>query len=292
MRDAVLWKRLVLSNDVANAEEIWPQLYHNLIRATQLVDTRPRVEAEDNGTPIDWPRYAGITVPFPLFWIEGLTDQGLVFGGLLVTREADGIPLPLGSDRPPDASHATVIHALFDTPSRRGPSYLGGNIIWMDKNTQPVIRNNDIVMTTGIPRMIANKEVALRASQMLQRITASVLDTLMVLSCKNVALSPRRQTDTAAVREATRRNGGHPAGYRYHVLVVRPPGARSDAPPQDIGNMPRHICRGHFSEYGPEFGKGLLFGKYAGRFYVPPHIKGDAKNGIVEKDYAVADRAG
>lgn len=51
--------------------------------------------------------------------------------------------------------------------------------------------------------------------------------------------------------------------------------------------MPRHVCRGHFAEYGPEFSKGLLFGKYAGRFFIPPHLKGDKKNGIVEKDYAI-----
>ena len=52
--------------------------------------------------------------------------------------------------------------------------------------------------------------------------------------------------------------------------------------------MPRHVCRGHFAEYGPQFGKGLLFGRYAGRFFIPPHLRGDEKNGIVEKDYAVA----
>ena len=48
--------------------------------------------------------------------------------------------------------------------------------------------------------------------------------------------------------------------------------------------MPRHVCRGHFAEYGPQFGKGLLFGKHAGRFFVPPHLKGKKEYGVVEKD--------
>jgi hypothetical protein len=53
----------------------------------------------------------------------------------------------------------------------------------------------------------------------------------------------------------------------------------------EVGVMPVHSCRGHFSEYGPEFGKGLLFGKYEGRFWVPPHMKGRRGNGTVYKEY-------
>jgi hypothetical protein len=48
-----------------------------------------------------------------------------------------------------------------------------------------------------------------------------------------------------------------------------------------------HIVRGHFREYGPEFGKGLLFGKYAGRFWVAAHTSGSPESGVVVKDYEV-----
>ena len=35
--------------------------------------------------------------------------------------------------------------------------------------------------------------------------------------------------------------------------------------------------------------RGLLFGKYAGRYLIPPCAKGDKKNGVVEKDYKIPD---
>jgi hypothetical protein len=115
------------------------------------------------------------------------------------------------------------------------------------------------------------------------------IDLLVILGCKNVSLDPR-DNDPKQVARAIKRHGDNAGKYRYHVLVVRPPGARSDSPAQEVGTMPRHVCRGHFSEYGPEFGKGLLFGKYAGRFYIPPHLKGKIENGEVAKDYAIAAR--
>ena len=45
-----------------------------------------------------------------------------------------------------------------------------------------------------------------------------------------------------------------------------------------------HICRGHFVTYTP---KHPLFGKYVGTFWKPDHVRGNAKNGIVLKDYKV-----
>jgi hypothetical protein len=48
-----------------------------------------------------------------------------------------------------------------------------------------------------------------------------------------------------------------------------------------------HIVRGHFREYGPEFDKGLLFGKYAGRYWVASHFKGSSEVGQVDKEYKV-----
>lgn len=120
----------------------------------------------------------------------------------------------------------------------------------------------------------------------------AVLTVLSLLACKNVGL---RSVDVPERSKfASKRHGGIPSpAYRYHVLVVKPPGARSDHPGEEIGSMPYHTCRGHHAEYGPEFKhadgtpKGLLFGKFAGRFYIPQTMKGDKKNGVVEKDYEV-----
>jgi hypothetical protein len=75
---------------------------------------------------------------------------------------------------------------------------------------------------------------------------------------KTLKVSPIRRTPTSAVH----------AHARAHVK-------RS------------HLCRGHFAEYGPKYGKGLLFGKHAGRFWVPPVVKGSPEAGQVDKTYNV-----
>lgn len=108
-----------------------------------------------------------------------------------------------------------------------------------------------------------------------------------LLHCKNVSEElnylPRQQ---ARARE--RRNL---APIVWKTLVVEPLGkarARSDPDNSDDDTHKRrlHLCRGHFAEYGIN-GKGKLFGKHSGRFWIPPVVKGTASSGVVVKDYKV-----
>lgn len=46
-----------------------------------------------------------------------------------------------------------------------------------------------------------------------------------------------------------------------------------------------HICRGHFANYSEEK---PLFGKYAGQFWKPSHVRGSIEQGAVVKDYQVS----
>jgi hypothetical protein len=41
---------------------------------------------------------------------------------------------------------------------------------------------------------------------------------------------------------------------------------------------------GHFARYGVD-GRGLLFGKYAGRFWIPQHARGKKELGVNVNDY-------
>jgi hypothetical protein len=50
-----------------------------------------------------------------------------------------------------------------------------------------------------------------------------------------------------------------------------------------------HICRGHFMHYTEER---PLFGKYAGTFYCPDHVRGHVDAGRVEKEYVVRPGSG
>lgn len=44
------------------------------------------------------------------------------------------------------------------------------------------------------------------------------------------------------------------------------------------------FCRGHFSTYTEDR---PLFGKVSGTFWVPSHVRGSAKQGVVVSDYNV-----
>jgi hypothetical protein len=51
--------------------------------------------------------------------------------------------------------------------------------------------------------------------------------------------------------------------------------------------VPLHAVRGHFARYGPEYGRKLLFGKYAGRFWIQPHVRGTESLGTREHKYNI-----
>lgn len=49
---------------------------------------------------------------------------------------------------------------------------------------------------------------------------------------------------------------------------------------------PLHQVRGHFATYG-ENGRGKLFGKYSGRYFIPAHVRGSREHGEVTQRYTV-----
>lgn len=103
------------------------------------------------------------------------------------------------------------------------------------------------------------------------------------MHCKNVKVEeqlPSRQIRRAAERK------GDPI-ERYIVLDIMPMREvlRTEGRSESVGlQRALHICRGHFSTYTEER---PLFGKYAGRFWIPSHVRGSADAGKIEKDYRV-----
>lgn len=53
-----------------------------------------------------------------------------------------------------------------------------------------------------------------------------------------------------------------------------------------IGGVPQSFVRGHFAKYGMD-GRGLLFGKYSGRYWIPAHARGSNKQEEREIDYRI-----
>jgi hypothetical protein len=76
---------------------------------------------------------------------------------------------------------------------------------------------------------------------------------------------------------------------RYHRLKIEAIGQKRESAPGSRTGIQQslHIVRGHFREYGEEFGKGKLFGKFSGRYWVAAHTSGSPATGVVTKDYQV-----
>lgn len=273
MKNAQLWKRIlnegIYNWGISAIADSMQQYATRIATAPIIVDSRPCDDMANAGKPVNFAQFKDIAVPFPTFWVEqGLKDSTMISGVLF-----DGTIGELGW---------TGEVVIFTTDANCPAAFQGKRNFRIDLEGGAGGADDRQFMCPGFLGEEAGKWCASVCATTL----LATMETLELLSCKNVSLAPH-EGDPKQVSRAIKRHGGTPDSYRYHTLVVRPPGAKSDSPRQDIGIMPRHVCRGHFSEYGPQFGKGLLFGKYEGRFYVPPHLKGDKKNGIVEKDYEI-----
>lgn len=110
----------------------------------------------------------------------------------------------------------------------------------------------------------------------------TMLHSLTFLNCRNVTLvEPHRPR---AQRRRLER-----AGVRISEIHVFPSGVtvRGRSMPVGAGGRPLHSVRGHIARYGPKWGRGLLFGKHEGEFWIPQHARGAAERGTVEQSVTI-----
>jgi hypothetical protein len=274
MKDAVLWRRILNEgfSTKGDAGIDVESLQTEIVTAPIIVDSRQSTSRTINSFLI-----GPIAVPFPVTWVEHQTEHcgatTMRSGSLFHVQDAPEIA----------SGFRQCVSVEFAFWGKSRVMLVGQSMLTLDADGKMIVGERCCYPMEWVRRGMP----LLKAAEGINYLTLRTLTTFELMSCSNVSLAPR-PFNPEQVRRAAKRFGDVPGGYRYHVLVVRPPGARSSTPGQEIDAMPRHVCRGHFAEYGPQFGKGLLFGRYAGRFFIPPHLRGDEKNGIVEKDYAVA----
>lgn len=109
-----------------------------------------------------------------------------------------------------------------------------------------------------------------------------VLDALNFLNCRNIEIV-----------EPTRRNFERKriakTGVTINELHVFPSGKTSRSAGvkgEPLGSAHAPV-RGHFAEYGERYGKGKLFGKLEGRFYIPPHVRGSKDMGESQQEFTL-----
>ena len=132
---------------------------------------------------------------------------------------------------------------------------------------------------TGIP-----EADELEWSQMFLTYFGAALFAVSLMHCKNVTLHAVDPPDRLSRKHE--RKHGHPL-TRYHVLQIAPMrrilDTEGEAQTKGLAHA-FHICRGHFKTFTDE---APLFGRHVGTYWWPAYVRGNAEEGVVEKDYRV-----
>jgi hypothetical protein len=114
-----------------------------------------------------------------------------------------------------------------------------------------------------------------------------VLLTLSLCNARNI-----RQQVTRPLGKVSRKAkpGALPKAELREIRIdgTRTPKRETVEGPQGEGRLARsHSRRAHWRHYGPKYGTGLLFGRYAGRVFVPATRAGYRALGVIDHAYDV-----
>lgn len=118
------------------------------------------------------------------------------------------------------------------------------------------------------------------------------VNTIHVMNTSNIELVD--QPPNPRLSAISEREFGRPL-TTYKVLKVNTShkqyqGVMQESGLQDFDPRRMHVVRGHHAEYGTN-GRGLHFGKYERKIWIPAHVRGNEELGIVVKDYEVVNHA-
>jgi hypothetical protein len=118
-----------------------------------------------------------------------------------------------------------------------------------------------------------------------------ILMAFSFANCKNVekvTVYPPPKLNKARVRRSKQ------PLVTYSIINILPVSHRAprnrSVESEDGAGVALHIRRGHFACYGEKYGKGKLFGKLEGRYWIPQTAVGDEALGERKHDYEVRAR--
>lgn len=116
--------------------------------------------------------------------------------------------------------------------------------------------------------------------------TIVLMRCVTFLNCRNVIITEPHRPRAQARRLAR-------AGVVVNEVTIAKVGEwarRAGAAPPAGTAVPLTTVRGHLARYGVD-GRGLLFGRIAGTFWIPAHARGSAEYGERQHNYALAPDA-
>jgi hypothetical protein len=170
------------------------------------------------------------------------------------------------------------------------PIYFGGYSKSLSKpiaTSGPLLILQSAIYENGEPADLRWIEVDPRVKHdELETAQLVCLGVLNFCNCRNIELvEPKRPFP---VRRRLRE-----FGINVKTINVKPIGRSTKSKKGEIPAVgcPLTPVRGHFASYGPQYDRGLLFGKYEGRFWIPQHARGSAEFGLNLNDYQVGESA-
>jgi hypothetical protein len=104
---------------------------------------------------------------------------------------------------------------------------------------------------------------------------------LNILSCKNI--KAELETPNEKIQNKRVAKGKLPL-VSFYTLKIQNIGRDHESTQSGLWTNRIHFCRGHMREYTID---APLFGRLVGRYWIPPHVRGEKKKGIIIKDYEV-----
>lgn len=227
----------------------------------------------------------GLTCPWSVAWIEfqlpdsrdtRASHHAAMLVGTIEQRDREGVVLA------DEHSRLQVYGPFFDDRENQARGPLAETYLVMSPDGR--------IMSPIRPHLLQAGKVHFENSvDLISRLVDACLGITLwsfrFANCRNVELRevlPTRQQRRLAERR------GEPI-HTYHELVINPNLTKrsqgmAGKPGPSQGLVRQHICRGHFATYSEER---PLFGKYAGRFWVPATVKGNPERGVVDKDYRI-----
>lgn len=101
------------------------------------------------------------------------------------------------------------------------------------------------------------------------------------ISCKNIKMI--KKTPSKTVNKKRIKKGKKPFNS-YYILKIKNTNQQPSVNSNDTWSNRIHICRGHFKEYTEEK---PLFGRFTGRYWWTPQVRGNKRTGIIKKDYLI-----
>lgn len=231
----------------------------------------------------------GLIPPWEHCWVEWRsTRQPITIGALVMTIDADGIYDDIQDELPDAKWEVDCILFAWEDDSQfpTGPILHFG---WfLDDQGRNIQQDRNDRRLAAYMSEWKDDYHSLREGEENYFFAWHCADIVMLAckfaNCRNVTM--REVLPSRQVRRAAERRGEPLVTHHTLEIGVMPTTRKVYQDHQSLGGHRRlHIARGSFATYSEDR---PLFGKYAGRFWRPAHVKGGKELGRVGKDYAIS----